>query len=569
MVYFNYNQNGWESRREKLETMEVVNAATFDMYGRDLREFKRESVPEELYVYVEKYEGYPKGTVIVKYEDADMFRISYTILVTEKKIETLEYMDAVKVIAHDNERYISRKARMTCKYLGLSKTKQQFKENRRYEIRMVEEVEHAHEEGYVQCKDCGKWIPEDEALVRWDGARICGECYDMAYFTCEDCGEIHYMDDAFPVNDKYSQILVCEDCVEEYPVCIDCGERYLENLGTEDTRGRFLCNSCRDNNGWSECYDCGRWVSQYDVSYDEEDDPFCPECWSQHRRREHEYGFKPEPIFYGNENDELLFGIEDEVDDGEDKSECLKSINEIRNEDYLYMKHDGSLNCGFEMVSHPMRLEYHMKNMPWKEIFDTVKSYGYKSHDTDTCGLHIHVGRKGIGSLENVQKIVFLVEKHWDNLLKFTRRKRCNIEEWADRDSNCDWISESFERSYNIFNMIDRAKNDIDPWSTRTRYTAVNRCNGNTIEFRVFRGTLNHTTFIATIQFVSNICKYAMNHSWEEVVLSTWEDVALYERYTELDQYLEKRGLMPQKPQQPDEEFDYDVGVFEPQLATA
>lgn len=41
-------------------------------------------------------------------------------------------------------------------------------------------------------------------------------------------------------------------------------------------------------------------------------------------------------------------------------------------EERLYCKHDGSLDDGFEMVTHPMTLEYHMQKMPWKGVLHSA-----------------------------------------------------------------------------------------------------------------------------------------------------------------------------------------------------
>ena len=48
---------------------------------------------------------------------------------------------------------------------------------------------------------------------------------------------------------------------------------------------------------------------------------------------------------------------------------------------------------------------------------------GYLSHQTDTCGLHIHVHRSTFGETEAQQetciaRILYIVEKFWDELLK-------------------------------------------------------------------------------------------------------------------------------------------------------
>lgn len=64
-----------------------------------------------------------------------------------------------------------------------------------------------------------------------------------------------------------------------------------------------------------------------------------------------------------------------------------KEVLELANdqEEQIYIKHDGSLNEGFEIVTHPMTLRYHRENMPWKEVCHQVVEQGYRSHMTDTC----------------------------------------------------------------------------------------------------------------------------------------------------------------------------------------
>ena len=71
--------------------------------------------------------------------------------------------------------------------------------------------------------------------------------------------------------------------------------------------------------------------------------------------------YKPKPVFYGQVT--RFFGVELEVDDGGedcDYAEQLLSITGKR----MYIKHDGSLDEGFEMVTHPMTLEYHCRDFP-------------------------------------------------------------------------------------------------------------------------------------------------------------------------------------------------------------
>lgn len=81
---------------------------------------------------------------------------------------------------------------------------------------------------------------------------------------------------------------------------------------------------------------------------------------------------------------------------------------------------------------------YHLYEMPWAEILQKAASLGYTSHQAKTCGLHIHVNRDAFGATEAVQdaciaRILYFFEKHWEELLKFSRRTQRQLERWAAR----------------------------------------------------------------------------------------------------------------------------------------
>ena len=77
----------------------------------------------------------------------------------------------------------------------------------------------------------------------------------------------------------------------------------------------------------------------------------------------------------------------------------------------------------------------------------------------------------------------------------------------------------------------------------RGRYVAVNLQNSETVEFRLFNGSLKLNTIYATLQFVSNLCLYAKNKSVDDVLASQWYDICNYQKYDELTAYLHERGL--------------------------
>ena len=158
---------------------------------------------------------------------------------------------------------------------------------------------------------------------------------------------------------------------------------------------------------------------------------------------------------------------------------------------------------------------------------------GYRSHQTSTCGLHIHVNRNAFGDNQAEQeevigKILFLIEKHWNEVFCFSRRSQYNMNRWSARYG--------YEKTGQ--EILKKAKD-----SGHGRYSAVNLCNYSTIEFRLFRGTLKYNTLIATLQFVDRICSVALSMSQEELEALSWSEFVSHIEYPELIQYLKERRL--------------------------
>ena len=213
----------------------------------------------------------------------------------------------------------------------------------------------------------------------------------------------------------------------------------------------------------------------------------------------------------------------------------------------MYCKHDGSIEYGFEMVSHPMTLDYHRNEMPWKKIFEKAVSMNYRSHQTSTCGLHVHVNRSAFGDIyaqeDVISRIVYFVEAHWNELLKFSRRTEASINRWAARYG----IAENAKLTY------DKAKK-----SNYNRYVCVNLTNYDTIEFRIFRGTLRYGTFMATLQLVHEICTKAIAMSDAEFEAMCWADFVKginQEDKPELISHLKSKQLYINEPTVTEEDF--------------
>lgn len=354
-------------------------------------------------------------------------------------------------------------------------------------------------------------------------------------------------EETFPENQGYyvDDDILCPSCAHERTIlCSQCGERIYsdDNAGDSQTP---LCQSCYEQN-YTTCERCGRVIHLYDAYYDErdsdEDSPLCYDCHLHFSSEKiiHDYYYKPDPIFYGEST--RYFGVELEIDDGGELQRKAASILESiqqNEQEILYCKHDGSLTDGFELVTHPMTLSYHEKNMPWQNLLQTCADLGYHSHQANTCGLHVHVNRTAFGETEEQQdaciaRILYFFEKHWEELLKFSRRTPRQLERWAAR----------YGFKEHPIDILDHAKKGYH----NGRYTCINLQNSNTIEFRIFRGTLKYNTLLATLQIVDEICNVALFMSDEELKALSWTTFVSRCQQPELIQYLKERRLYVNEP---------------------
>lgn len=355
---------------------------------------------------------------------------------------------------------------------------------------------------------------------------------------CYVCGAVHTEDKMTRFDGKE----LCLECFSrETIVCSHCGER-IWSVDNQGTLSMPLCTDCYDEH-YTSCAECGRIINRDDAYYEDcDNEPMCHRCYESNRVHNYieDYYYKPEPIFYGEGN--RFFGVELEVDCGGEVDDNAASVMRVGNgsgKENIYCKHDGSLEEGFEVVSQPMTLDYHLNEMPWKNILIRLKNMGYLSHQAGTCGLHIHVNRTSLGETyedqeETIARILYFFEKNWEELLKFSRRTKYQLERWAARYGYKDKPKE----------ILDHAKNG----GNNGRYSCVNLQNSNTVEFRIFRGTLKLNTIIATLQLVNRICDVAFSLTDEEIKDMSWTTFVSGCMEPELIEYLKERRIYINEP---------------------
>lgn len=174
-----------------------------------------------------------------------------------------------------------------------------------------------------RCDSCGQCLPPEQ-LISFEEQNLCQDCFRSATLLCARCGERIWRD---------------------------------ENAGDDETP---LCQSCYDHY-YLNCADCGRVIHEGSACYLEDDDstPLCSHCYTRATRNRaiHDYYYKPDPIFYGS--GPRYFGVELEIDGAGEDDASAQTLLRIANrrEELLYCKHDGSLEEGFELVTHPMTLD--------------------------------------------------------------------------------------------------------------------------------------------------------------------------------------------------------------------
>jgi len=320
---------------------------------------------------------------------------------------------------------------------------------------------------------------------------------------------------------SFEGLPICYRCAVDIPSCLNCGRTVIFSYyRIEDCFGNSLCYEC--SRVYRRCPVCGRFIHKnYIVSDGLEH--VCPECSSRIEIEEeqdyiHPYSYKPNPRFYGHFQKDLLFGIELEVDNGGKDNRKARQLLELMNgeeeEKYVYVKHDSSLFDGFEIVSQPATLDVHLKTIPWEAAFKFLKDNGYDSDKTSTCGLHIHINRLFLGRtykriIEIEARILFFFEMFWNKIVKFSRKSEYQISRWSDKYGTFDYEQALMQNE-------------------ESRYYSINFQNKATIEFRVFKGTLDYNTFKATLLFVDNLVRYCKRYGIRSIEKRGWNGFLNY-----------------------------------------
>lgn len=329
-------------------------------------------------------------------------------------------------------------------------------------------------ENYYYCDSCNTCIHSEDSFYAED-ASYCVSCYDAKYHTCDCCDEVCRIDSSYNTcNDD----IICQGCYRRhYFTCNDCGDiHHIDNINSNDN-GCYCENCISNHESDTEIHDLDEHSKLLELNGANAITDYHPEVdWQFLSCLKLDTPNAP------------FFGIELEI-------EC-KSTNESAKAVGKHLKgkaiatHDGSLANGFEIVFTPHKYQEFRKINLTKVLKELQKTKA-TSHDKATCGLHIHIektdafcktityGRTKFKKYELYKRFYNLLK---DDIKKLSKRTDTQISNYC-----------SFERT--------------------DKYSAVNLSHSETVEIRIWRGTLNPERFKANLQFTLAVYDFILQHS--------------------------------------------------------
>ena len=345
------------------------------------------------------------------------------------------------------------------------------------------------------------------------------DCSSLSTRTvrCEDCDTVYATarnsqwntpvdTDAFSIVIQIEGKCRCSNCAHQfyednggqhnYRSCNSCDDIFhMDNGHWYD--GSIYCQGCYDNY-YYVCDDCGResWDGDgHHCRSDDDDD-------DDESNTIHSYSYRPSPYFFGTGQYHLGFELEVEA-----RSNSRYEGAELAQQElgaHAYMKDDGSLNDGFEIVTHPHTLSDYQTAFNW-DFVAKLKGQGFRSWNTETCGLHVHVSRTAFGNGVNPwgradrEALILNKQSHELRFMKLIYDNQRQVERISGRSNN----------SYATFSDKGRLVQKLKSgYQNDGRYSAINTQNDATLEVRVFKGSLRKERVLSALEFVAASVEY-------------------------------------------------------------
>lgn len=277
-------------------------------------------------------------------------------------------------------------------------------------------------------------------------------------FTCEDCLTLEWDDDGHWAHDGNEHI--CDSCISDNYTYSDHQDTYITNDEWEEEQDELREEEEREDSVIGDYHSSKRILSRIPSSFDD-------------RKTKVLMGLELEMEVRSGDREEIA-------------SELIDYVGSTpEGHRYCAMENDGSLHNGFEMVTGWTGLDVHSKQL--QHFKNPIR--GLKSHDTQTCGLHVHICKKGMSLFHAVKMVLFINDSGNQRLVRsLARRDSSRYSQVKNKKAGYEWLS--------------NAKSDNNlKYLNDDRYEALNFQNDRTVEFRMFKGTLRYVTIMACLEF--------------------------------------------------------------------
>lgn len=336
-----------------------------------------------------------------------------------------------------------------------------------------------------KCDDCGcLYNTNVDSHTAANNDVICPDCWEN-YCECEECNEHFHTDNCVELHtSRRNTRTVCENCADNIGfVCADCGDRWHEDRsGGCNCLDESVCESCAES--YFYCEGCSSTCHNDDYR----EDGYCQNCSRSSDDEDcdgiREYDCDVLSIIPCKLRDDVHYlGAELEFEVTSERrcvSDVVDEIDEYFS-NFAIVKHDGSITRGGEIVTIPATLREQKKR--WSRFLGRADLSGVRSHDTTTCGLHVHCSRKPLTELQIGKIVVFVNRKENAQFIRCIARRKSTYAKTV-------------------------AGKKLTSGENRDRYEAVNLQNSSTIEFRIFRGTLKQESLFAALELCTALIAF-------------------------------------------------------------
>ena len=195
--------------------------------------------------------------------------------------------------------------------------------------------------------------------------------------------------------------------------------------------------------------------------------------------------------------------------------QLLLDVNSHTESD-IYLKEDGSVYNGFEIVSHPGELDYFMNHFRWKGI-EKLARREFQAWQRPCCGLHIHVAKSAFADTAHKFKFIAFVYKNRPEMVQLSGRESHDYASYDLRrflNGHRDWVDDNGKLVRHT-NLIKMAKGED---ANNSRSVAVNIQNEKTIELRLFRPSLKTETVKVALQFCDALFNYSEHITTHDIL---------------------------------------------------